>query len=214
MPDVILSAAGLRIVKLLVGRPPQTVSELIEAAGVTRTAVTEQLHELTAAGLVERETQRQPGRGRPRHLYRATNAAMARLFAGRRQQVVQAMWQAILDIGGEELVQKVIKKAGRALADDYNRQITAKKPKERLRQLVKLLAAEGGLVDLVEGERGHLVFRRRSCPFVSMADQWKNVCRMDQEMLGAVVGRPVRRVFCRYQGDPCCAFEIVGEEKA
>ena len=54
MPDAIISAAGLRIVKLLVGNPPQTVSDLIGATRVTRTAVTEQLNELVAAGYVER----------------------------------------------------------------------------------------------------------------------------------------------------------------
>ena len=45
MADATISAAGLRIAKLLVGHPPQTVSDLLDAAGVTRTAVTEQLNE-------------------------------------------------------------------------------------------------------------------------------------------------------------------------
>ena len=76
MADATVSAAGLRIVKLLVGNPPQTVSDLIDTTGVTRTAVTEQLNELVAAGFVERSTERLTGRGRPRHLYKATDAAL------------------------------------------------------------------------------------------------------------------------------------------
>lgn len=51
--------------KLLVGNPPQTITDLIRAAGVTRTAVTEQLNELVAAGFVERSMERLSGRGRP-----------------------------------------------------------------------------------------------------------------------------------------------------
>jgi predicted transcriptional regulator len=81
MPDATISAAGLRVVRLLVGNPPQTVSSLIRATGVTRTAVTEQLNELIAAGFVERDTERLSGRGRPRHLYRTTQAALVLLFA-------------------------------------------------------------------------------------------------------------------------------------
>ena len=43
MVDTTITVAGMRIVRLLVGKPPQTVDELIEATGVTRTAVAQQL---------------------------------------------------------------------------------------------------------------------------------------------------------------------------
>ena len=75
-----ITPAAMRIVKSLVGTPPQTVVELMEATGVTRTAVTEQLNELEAAGLVERTVEKLSGRGRPRHRYATTNAAMVLLF--------------------------------------------------------------------------------------------------------------------------------------
>jgi predicted transcriptional regulator len=81
MSDAIITAAGLRIVKLLVGRPPQSITGLLTDVGVTRTAITEQLNDLAAAGFVERQAQRLPGRGRPRFLYRATDAALVLLFA-------------------------------------------------------------------------------------------------------------------------------------
>ena len=95
MSHVTISTAGLRVMKLLVGNPPQTISELIRAAGVTRTAVTEQLNELVAAGFVERDTERLPGRGRPRHLYKATQAALVLLFASNQRLVVPAIWKAM-----------------------------------------------------------------------------------------------------------------------
>ena len=88
MPNATVTAAGMRLMKLLVGQPPQAVSELVRMAGVTRTAVAEQLDELVAAGLVERQTQRLSGRGRPRHLYRATNTAISLLFTGRQPRSV------------------------------------------------------------------------------------------------------------------------------
>ena len=211
MPDATLSAAGLRIMKLLVGNPPQTVSELIRATGVTRTAVTEQLNELVATGFVERGTERLPGRGRPRHLYKATHAALVLLFASNQQLVVPAIWRAIRQLGGEELTTSVLKRVSRALADHYNGKITAKKPQERLQQLIDLLTAEGGLIEAVEDAKGQLVLYKRSCPFISMIDQQRSVCFIDREFLSAVVGRPVRQIACRHEGAPCCTFEIVGE---
>ena len=54
-----VSAAGMRVVQLLAGKPPQTIFDLIKSTGLTRTAITEQLNDLVAAaGFVERTSQR------------------------------------------------------------------------------------------------------------------------------------------------------------
>ena len=209
MADASISAAGFRIVKLLVGNPPQTVTELLKAAGVTRTAVTEQLNELVSAGFVERSTERLTGRGRPRHRYKATNAALVLLFASNQRLVVPAVWRAIREVGGDELATKILKHVSQSIAEYYSSQIAAKKPEARLQQLIKLLEDEGGLIEAVQEDDGQLVLYKRSCPFVSMVDEHRSVCFIDQEVLSAVVGRPVRQTACRHEGDPCCAFEIV-----
>lgn len=209
MTEIAISPAGMRIVKLLVGNTPQTVAELTDAMGVTRTAVTEQLGDLAAAGFVERETERLPGRGRPRHLYRATDAALASLFPGNQRLLVPAFCDAILGLGGEAMLKRVLRRVSRAMAQHYSERITTKKPHERLRQLIQLLSEEGGLVDAVEDEHGRLLIRKRTCPFISMVDSRRSVCYVDQEMLSTVVGRPVRRIDCRHEGAACCTFEIV-----
>jgi predicted ArsR family transcriptional regulator len=209
MSDAVITPAGLRIIKLLAGRPPRTVAELIDATEVTRTAVMEQLAELEAAGFVDRTIERLPGRGRPRHLYRATDAAMTLVFPGNPHVVMPALWRAVFEVGGEELTRKVAKRLSRAIADYYNSRITVQKPQERLRQLLALFAADGELTDLAEEGDGRWTLYRRSCPFCGMADDRRNVCRVDQEMIGAVVGRPVRRTACRESGSPCCTFELV-----
>jgi predicted ArsR family transcriptional regulator len=211
MSDAVITPAGLRIIKLLAGRPPRKVSELIEAAAVTRTAIMEQLAELEAAGFVERTVERLPGRGRPRHLYRATETAMTMAFPGNPRVVVPALWQAIFEVGGEELSQKVAKRLSRAMADYYSAQITATKPQERLRQLLAIFAAEGGISDLTEESEGRWTLHRRSCPFCGMADKRHNVCNVDQDMISEIVGHAVRRTACRGAGAPCCTFEIAEE---
>ena len=207
MGNITLTEAGMRIVKLLVGHPPQTMTDLIDGTGVTRTAVTEKLNELVAAGFVNRGIEPLRGRGRPRYVYSSTNALLLLLLANSQNLVAPAIWKAIDDIGGDKLTRKVLRRVGRTLADHYNPKITAKRPKQRLRKMAELLREEGGLIEAVN-ENGRLVLYKRSCPFISMLDEKRSVCCVDREMMSAVVGRRVHRTSSRHEGDPCCAFEI------
>lgn len=206
-PAAAVSAAGMRIVRLLVGNHPKSVLELMESAGVTRTAVTEQLNELLAAGYVERTTERPVGRGRPRHLYAATNAALLMLFASNQRLLVPAMWEAIAHAGGSQLKRKVVRRVSRTLANHYKPWITGKTPEERLRQMSRLLSDEGSVVE-IEGGNGEMVIRKRACQFLSMFEHTRSVCCVDHEMLRLIVGVPIRRIACRHDGDPCCVFAI------
>ena len=207
MPGATVSPAGMRVVRLLVGNPPRTVADLIKATGVTRTAVTEQLNELTAAGFVEQTIQRTPGRGRPRYLYATTDAALLLLFASNQNLVVPAVWHAIGQVGGEELTQKVLDYTSQVLADHYASRITGRTPAERLRQMTELLREEGVVAEVQE-KNGHVFMHKRSCPFISMFEASRAVCMLDEQMLTRVVGRPVHQVACRHEGDPCCSFEL------
>ena len=197
----------MRVIKLLVGHPPRTVGELIDETGVTRTAITEQLNELMAAGFVERTIETLPGRGRPRHRFSATQAALVLLFANNQQLVVPAIWKAIDEIGGEKLTQKILRSVSRSLAAYYRAKITATDPKKRLEQFTAILEQEGGLVDLAAKD-GHVTITKRTCAFISMFDDHRHVCEIDLELISAIAGCPVRLTACRHDGAPCCQFEI------
>jgi len=212
MSHATISAAGMRLVNLLVGKPPQTVNELIRATEVTRTAVTEQLNELMAAGFVQRGTEKLPGRGRPRHVYSATEAAQLFLFADRQRRVVPAIWQAIEAIGGESLTQRVIHRVSRELAGHYRERVTARSPKERLKQLAKIFFEEGVVTETCE-KNGHLLLRKRSCPFLSMFEQGRSICCLDAELMSETVGCRVQQTASRHDGAPCCTFELAEEKK-
>lgn len=207
MGEPTVSAAGMRLVRLLVGNPPRTITELMEATGVTRTAVTEQLNELVAAGFVRRHTERLSGRGRPRHLFSTTDAALTWLFVSHQRLVVPAMWQAIEEVGGVKLTHKILRRVAHLLAEYYQKRVTGRTPEQRLRQLVEAFREEGGLVEVCDND-GNLVMRKRSCPFISMLDAKQNICAIDLEMMSRIIGAPVVRTACRHEGDPCCTVEI------
>jgi predicted ArsR family transcriptional regulator len=207
MADAIISASGMRIIKMLVGNTPRTINDLVDLLDVTRNAVTEQLNELVRAGFVERQTQRPYTRGRPQYLYKASRSAALILYAQSQCMVVPAIWKAIEDLGGDELLRKVMRKVSKSLAEHYNAKVTARKPEERLRQLMKLLNAEGGLTETAM-EKGSLVLRKRSCPFLRILDEKRTICCVDVEMMSQVVGKSIRPIACRHDGADCCAFEI------
>jgi predicted ArsR family transcriptional regulator len=208
MPDATVSAPGMRIVKLLVGQPPQTIASLIAGTGVTRTAITEQLNELVASGFVERTTQRLASRGRPRHLYAATDAALLLLFTTSQRVVVPAIWAAIAHVGGKALTRKIIRRVSLALANHYKEQIAGETPHQRLTEMCRILREEGGLVDIHEDDDGRVFLHKRSCPFISLFDESRTVCSLDEELMKVVVGARVRRTAWRHDGAPCCVFRL------
>lgn len=210
MSDVAISPAAMRIIKLLVGKPPQTVADLIEATQVTRTAVTEQLNELVAAGLVERRMQRLPGRGRPRHVYSATTSALLLVYTESQRLVLPSIWRAIHEVGGRELAEQIIQSVSKRLVEHYSRRITAKSPKERLEQFVHILREEGGLLELEE-ENGQLKLKQRSCPFIIMFEENRSSCLLDIQIMESVIGAPVKQIASRHDGDPCCEFTLANK---
>ncbi len=210
MFDPIVGTAAMRLVKLLVGNPPQSIEDLIEATGLTRTAVNEPLRELVAAGFVRRGVEQSSGRGRPPYLYSVTDAALAQLFSGGQSLVAPALWRTIQDIGDIKLKKQVFEQVSRTLVDHYRRQIQGRAPAQRFRELAKVFReAEGNVVEMETGDAGQLMMRRRSCSFFTMSEESRAICHIDEEMVSAIVGAPVRRTACRHDGDACCVFEIV-----
>ena len=165
---------------------------------------------MASAGLIERTTERLPGRGRPRHRYTTTHAALLLLFATHERRLGPLVWRAIQSVCGDELAEKVLDELSQRLAERYRRRITETTPEGRLRQMNDLLSEEGVLVEVDEHD-GNVTLRQRSCPFAMMFEETRMACCMDQMVMSHVVGKSVRRTSCRHDGDPCCVFEIVPE---
>lgn len=204
--DAIITTAGMRVISLLVGRAPQSMADLVAASGVTRTAVSEQLNELMASGFVVRTIERSR-RGRPRHLYSATDAALSQLFANNQRVLAPALLDAVRQLCPPELAQAVLAEVTRTLADHYRQQLTASEPGARLAQLADVLRREGVLVDVQQSD-GRWYLEQRTCPFVDMTEASRTVCQVEHDMMTEVLGVPVDMVGCRLDGCHGCTFEI------
>jgi predicted ArsR family transcriptional regulator len=207
MPATCLSAPALRVVKLLIGHPPRSIVELIEETGLTRTAISQQLNELARAGYVECTKFRRAGRGRPGHRFSTTQAAQILLSANHQRVVLPAIWNAIDDIGGEELMQRIVDSVGRKLSEYYAARITATDPRGRIAQFKAIIEDEGGLVELVGNSR-RSTLTKRSCPFVTDFSDNRHACAVDVALMSAITGCKVRQTSSRLNCAPCCQFEI------
>lgn len=205
MTNANISATGMRIMRLLIGKRPQSLADLMEAIGVTRTAVTEQLNLLMRAGYVTR-TQERSGRGRPRHLYMATDEAQ-QLFPSNEELFVPAVLRALREIAGEETTQQVLARVSEQLAHHYQARVHGDTPQQRLEHLSQVLRRDGFLVE-VSKESGHWVLRERSCPFWPMVDEARSACEVEQQMMSNILQAPVRLSQCRLDGCADCVFEL------
>ena len=203
-----IGTVGTRIMRLLIGQAPKKMSDLIEATGVTRTAVSEQLNELIANGYVQQKLERLPGRGRPRYLYSATELALKKMFEGYQSVLVPAAWRAIKKHCGNDMIGKVCDEISTELAEYYNRQISASDPEERLREFTTVICQSGRL-GAYRIENGIAEYDKLSCPFVSMYDGSGIVCEIDKLAMSKILKAPVERVHCRLEGAPCCTFRII-----
>ena len=98
-----------------------------------------------------------------------------------------------------KLTRDIHKRTSRKVAEHYCVRINARGPRAAA-QLVAILEEEGGVIELAEGRDGELVIHKPSCPFITMFEDRRSVCCVDEEMMGYVVGAAVRRTACRHDG--------------
>jgi len=207
-PSVSLPSA--KILRLLVGRAPQTIAELTSAAGVTRTAVSEQLSTLQEQGLVSRETEPRAGRGRPCYRYAITSPAM-RLFAqGGAAPLAVFLLIAAQQTLGEADLDTLLRRTANLFAEHYRSQLPEGSPSERLDAFLGILRAEGAVLEIepLDEKSDELILHRRSCPFLAVDQGEGHACLLDEQLFSQVLERPVRRVRCRSKGEHCCCFAI------
>ncbi|MDR2706664.1 MAG: MarR family transcriptional regulator [Planctomycetaceae bacterium] len=205
----LVSGAGLRIIRLLIGKPPQTITELVEALNVTRTAVTEQVNELVAIGFLEQKLEHNGGRGRPSYLFSATDLAMRKLFEGLQDIIVPSMWRAIRKRLGDTMLNQICYDIASDLAASYARHLTTSTPKERIHEFVSHLERSGRLVECRECE-GNIMIKKFNCPFISMVEDTRTVCYIDQLCMQLLSGEgaSVELTENRLDGQTCCTFLV------
>jgi DeoR family suf operon transcriptional repressor len=199
-----LSENDQQMIALLRKAPSMTVCELTESMGVTATAVRQRLNRLMALELVERSHAAE-GRGRPSHHYLLTDSGR-RSSANNFGDLAVVLWQEVQKIPDAAIRRQIISGAVERLAEKYESETSGTTVEARMQSVVKLFADRHIEISL-ETSDGLPVIKVDGCPYPTLAQDNRDICDMEQELLSKVIGQPIDRCQCRQDGDECCTYQ-------
>ncbi|GBC98306.1 hypothetical protein HRbin17_00808 [bacterium HR17] len=204
-----LSPPQRAIVRLLKEWGKGTVAQLSKMLGLSRVAVHYHLRRLKAQGVVQGQVERR-GRGRPRVVFRLTQAVQEHLFPRRYDMLATVMLDEIVADMGREYVRKLFQRYRQRLLARFN---CPRAPlAERVRALTQLLADEGYMAYSEEASDG-FVITLPNCPIAEVVRQFHEACDSELEVLATVLDAPVVRKCHQAAGDPCCRYFVAKTTK-
>ena len=184
---------------------PAGVQELIEAVGVTATAVRHRLTRLQERGWVDRVTFKRD-RGRPSHQYRLT-ASGVRALGDETADLAVLLWKEIQGIANSELRTQLLSRIQENLVDRLGTVSSGDSLSQRVERLCGSLEDRGLMVES-EFSGSLPIIREHSCPYHAVAQVDTAICEMEQEAFSKVLGVPVELSACRLDGHRCCEFQV------
>lgn len=192
----------------LIGRlrpKDQTVRELAEDLGLTRSAVRMQLSKLEESGLVE-VTGQCPTRRKPEHVYGLTEEAN-KLF----HTSYGALLNTVLAVVSEResaQARDVLREAGRRLAQSHKPASQEAPLIEQAEEARQVLEDMGGLPELTQAD-GAIWLEGKSCPIASVVKaHGDQACELARALIEELTDRPVERQCATEEDSPQCKFRI------
>lgn len=195
---------------------PSSPDAIAATLGTSRSGVAQQLRALDSAGLVSRTTVRH-GVGRPRHLYDVTADAQD-LFPSNYDGLAAGLLAAILEVGGDALVEDVFvarrRQAGAALRTRMDAALPAEAPlSDRVLELARILDEQGYISEtFADGDGIRLV--EHNCAVLDIARGSDAACRAELQLFRDVLGTEVVRERHIATGDRCCEYRVAAAPDA
>ncbi len=195
-------------------RGPMSPDALASHLGASRTGVLQQLHALEEAGLVTHAIERH-GVGRPRHRYDVTPDAQD-LFPADYNGFASGLLEAIVSVGGNELLEEVFaarrRQLGDRLRDRMAERVADDAPlEERVRELAVLQAGAGYLAEAVIDDDGSLRLREHNCAIFHVARDATACCEAELALFRDVLKAEVTRESHIAAGDRSCTYRVTTE---
>ncbi len=194
-----------QILEYLQRHESATIKELEQFLGVTTTAVRQHLTALQAEGLVERRTEHS-GVGRPHHAYFVTDAAR-QLFACHCDDLALTLLDEMYRMEGAQRVSQLLERVRNRLAARYAESVKSSLLQERVQEMAAALGEQGILTD-VDAQDDAIVLRTYNCPYHDLAQEYREICEMDQGVIQQVLGSDVSLSACMMDGAGGCSFVV------
>lgn len=190
---------------------PAAPDSIAASLGASRSGVAQQLRGLEGAGLVSRTSERH-GVGRPRHLYDVTADAQG-LFPSNYEGLASGLMAAILEIGGDDLLEDVFaarrRQAETTLRTSLAAAVAPDAPVvDRVRELARLQDDLGYLAEVREDPDG-IRLVQHNCAVHDVARENPAACRSELALFRDLLGTDVVRECHIVGGDRCCSYLVV-----
>ncbi|GHD60729.1 transcriptional regulator [Thalassobaculum fulvum] len=198
-----------RILFRLKTRGPQAIAELGAEFGVTSEAVRQLLVKAEADGLVTYDDRRE-GRGRPKRLWRLTEAGHAR-FPDRHAELTVGLLDAVREEFGEGGLDRLIARREAVQRETYRKAMARTRSVEgRVKVLAELRDREGYMAEWRREEGGDYVLIENHCPICAAAAKCQNLCRSELAIFRDVLGEDavVERTDHVLAGARRCAYRV------
>lgn len=192
-----------RIIALL-RRGASTVEELAAELKVTDNAVRTHLQLLEREGMISATGSRQgPGAGKPAVTYAIAAQAESSLSSAY-APVLAALLQTLAERTSPTELDELLREVGRRLGTPASKSGSLD---TRVRAAAAMLTSLGSELDVERTPEGYLL-RGYACPLAAVVRDEPHSCHAVEELVGAVVGAPVRER-CDRSVRPQCRFEIL-----
>ncbi|MDQ6695620.1 MAG: hypothetical protein M3014_14625 [Chloroflexota bacterium] len=156
--------------------------------GVTTTAVREQVAHLLHEGFIQ-ATRVRGEVGRPYYVYSLTSKAQD-LFPKSYATLAHFLLEETLAMYGREGLRQLLNRVSRRIGETLEPATLGKELSQKLLGLVALLGEAGVEVSMqpMQDEHDNFVFKTHSCPYFEVAQEHREICDMEEEMLGDLMG--------------------------
>ena len=201
-------SARLAMLRLIQRKGEATVKELEQELGRTTTAVREQLTALQADGYIIATRVKVKGElGRPYYVYALTDKGQE-LFPKEYGDLTNLLLEEILELDGRDKLDLLLQRVSDRAAAKYAAGIdSAQHLLDRLHNLAALLGDKGMPIE-VQQRGSVMMIHSASCPYFAVAQRHREICDMEQRMLGQALGSSVQLTGCVLDGNHGCDFVV------
>jgi DeoR family suf operon transcriptional repressor len=186
------------------------LDELVNAVGLSRTAVNQHLIALESGGHVRKAASRKTG-GRPQHVYVLTDEGTNLLFPKQYSWFSKMLIETLRQQVGPEQVSQFMYDLGVKLSASLIPRLVGKNRAERIDEIVKIMN-ETGFVAKTLGppEAGKLPrVECKNCVYHDLSKDYPEVCRFDIGFLSGLMGAEVEHQSCMQRGGEACRFRFI-----
>jgi len=184
-----------------------TIKELEELLNVTTTAVRQHLNTLQAEGYIERRRVLDAGVGRPHHAYFLTEK-VREVFACNCDDLALTLLEEVFALEGKERTAMLLARVGGKLANRYAQSVRATALQARVQELAGALYDKGVLTDVMASDSDTIILKTYNCPYHELAQEHREICDMDEDMMRKVLGSEVNLSSCMMDGHAGCSFVV------